>query len=304
MNMLNIHQEIEKNGYAVIDFLDETEVNTLLKFRDTYSPSISLSSAGMVFSMSASDLSSRQMITQEVKKWFSSKLANLFPEYRIVQCNLISKNPNAFSQMPLHQDPSLLDENSIKSFAVWCPLIDVNEENGCLQVVKKSHLLNSKFRPLFVFEGFPYSEAILSLLEQNYLTSIPMKAGQAVIYDRRLFHGSPPNSSTIVRVAAVCSLVPENILLHFCYRENPTSSKIELFEVEDEFYDSYIVGKKPEGVKKLGTFDYRVEALTPELLVKKLGTQELRIHKKFILWLQTHLLFKIFGNKFTTYQKK
>ncbi|MFB2920086.1 phytanoyl-CoA dioxygenase family protein [Aerosakkonema funiforme] len=294
INILSIHQEIENNGYAVIDFLDESEVNSLLHFHLKSSPSINLSSVGMVFSMSASDLAHRQMITEEVKKVFSSKLGKLFPDYRIVQCNLISKNPNEFSKMPLHQDPSLVDETSIKSLAVWCPLIDVNEQNGCLQVVKKSHFLNSQFRPLFAFEGFPYSQTILSLLEKIYLTSIPMKAGQAVIYDRRLFHGSPPNSSGIQRVAAVCSLVPKNILLHFCYRETPTSSKIELFEVEDEFYDSYIVGEKPEGVKNLGTFDYRFEPITPELLVEKLETQGLPIDKKLMLWLQTNLFLKIF----------
>ncbi|MEH2138370.1 glycosyltransferase [Nostoc sp.] len=213
------------------------------------------------------------MITQEVKKRFSSKLATLFPEYRIVLCNLVFKSPDVFSEMPLHQDPSLVDERSLKSFGVWCPLIDVHEQNGCLLVVKKSHLLNSQLRPLFVFNGFPYSQDILSLLQQNYLTSIPMKAGQALIYDKRLFHGSPPNSTAIERVAAVCGLVPENILTHFCYRETPTSSKIELFEVEDEFYDRYIVGQKPEGVKRLGTLDYNVDSLTPELLVKKLGTK-------------------------------
>ncbi|XZO04197.1 MAG: phytanoyl-CoA dioxygenase family protein [Microcoleus sp.] len=225
----------------------------------------------MCFSINTSEVSYRQLVTQEIKRLFAPKLANFFPKYRIALCNFVPKKPNLSSSiMPLHQDPSLVDESSLNSFGVWCPLIEVNEQNGCLQIVKKSHLLNSKLRPLWMFEGFPYSPDILSIIEQQYLTSIPMKAGQALVYDKRLFHGSPPNTTATERVAAVCSLVPQEILTHFGYRESPTSDKIELFEVEDEFYDRYIVGQKPEGVKSLGIFDYEVEPLTPEKLMETL----------------------------------
>ncbi|WP_292843521.1 glycosyltransferase [Nostoc sp. NMS8] len=220
----------------------------------------------MTFSISTSDLSYRRLLTQEIKRHFTSKLKILLPEYRIVLCNLVFKSPDVLlSEMPLHQDPSLEDEPSLTSFGVWCPLIDVDEQNGCLQVVKKSHLFNSKPRPFFAFDGFPYSQDILSILQQNYLSSIPMKAGQALVYD------TPPNTTIVERVAAICSLVPQNILTHFCYRETLTSQKLEVFEVEDEFYNRYIVGQRPEGVKRLGTFNYEVDRLTPELLVKKLG---------------------------------
>ncbi|MEG3918033.1 phytanoyl-CoA dioxygenase family protein [Microcoleus sp. T3_A4] len=146
--------------------------------------------------------------------------------------------------------------------------MEVNEQNGCLQLVKKSNLLNSQLRALWIFEGFPYSQDILSIIQQQYLTSIRMKAGQALIYDKRLFHGSPPNTTATERVPAICSLVPQEILLHFCYRESPTSDKIGLFEVEDEFYNRYIVGEKPEDVKSLGIFDYEVEPLTQKFLWK------------------------------------
>ncbi|QLE44451.1 glycosyltransferase [Nostoc sp. C052] len=272
--MRKIHQELEKNGYAVIEFLNETEVKSFLKFNEKYSFPNNLATTGMTFSMSTSDLSYRRLLTQEVKRHFASKLKILFPEYRIVLCNLVFKSPDVLlSEMPLHQDPSLVDETSLTSFGVWCPLIDVDEQNGCLQVVKKSHLLNSKPRPIFVFDGFSYSQEILSILQQNYLSSISMKAGQALVYDKRLFHGSPPNTTIVERVAAVCSLVPQNILTHFCYRETLTSEKLQVFEVEDEFYDRYIVGQRPEGVKRLDTFDYEVDPLTPEILIEKLGTK-------------------------------
>lgn len=272
LNLSSINYELERNGYVVIDFLSECEVQNFLKLDQKNPPPNDIVSSGISFSTSTSDLSYRRAITQKVKEIFSSKLANLLPEYRVLLCNLVRKKPDElYSEMPLHQDPSLIDEESLISYGVWCPLIDVDQQNGCLQVVKKSHLLNSRIRPFWRFDGFPYSQDILSNIQQHYLTSVPMKAGQALIYDKRLFHGSPPNLTTVERVAAICGLVPENILTHFCYRESPTSDQIELFEVEDEFYDRYIIGQKPEGVKSLGIFDYEIEPLTPEILREKLG---------------------------------
>jgi hypothetical protein len=266
-----IYRELKENGYIIINLLSESEVQSLLSFDKNYSLPNDLVASPMCFSMKTSEVSYRQLITEEIKRLFAPKLAILLPEYRIANCNFARKKPNLSSSiMPLHQDPSLVDESSLDSFGVWCPLIDVNEQNGCLQVVRKSHQLNSKPRPIFVFNGFPYSQDILSLMQQRYLTSIPMKAGQALIYDKRLFHGSPPNLTTVERVAAICSLVPENVLTHLCYRESSISSKIELFEVDDEFYECYIIGEKPEGLKSLGIFDYEVEPLTPEILMEKL----------------------------------
>ncbi|WP_293355774.1 MULTISPECIES: phytanoyl-CoA dioxygenase family protein [unclassified Microcoleus] len=276
-----IHREIETKGYAVINFLNENEVKSLISFYKKQSvPDDMVASPGMVFSIGTTELSYRHKISQEIKKSFTSQLKTLFPNYRIAFGVLGYKKADASSsKMPLHQDCSLTDETVMKSFGVWCPLIDVDEQNGCLQVVNRSHLLNSKARPFWVFSWFPYGQEVLSLMQEHYLTSVPMKAGQALIYDKRLFHGSPPNLTANERVAAICALVPQGILSQFCSRESQISDKIELFEVEDEFYDRYIAGQKPEGVKSLGTFDYEVDPLTPEQLVEFMSEPQPKVDK-------------------------
>ncbi|MEG4805113.1 phytanoyl-CoA dioxygenase family protein [Microcoleus sp. ARI1-B5] len=276
-----IHREIETKGYAVINFLNENEVKSLISFYKKQSlPDDMVASPGMVFSIGTTELSYRQKISQEIKKAFTSKLKSLFPNYRIAFGVLGYKKPDASSsKMHLHQDCSLTDETVMKSLGVWCPLIDVEEQNGCLQVVNRSHLLNSKARPFWVFSWFPYDQEVLSLMQEHYLTSLPMKAGQALIYDKRLFHGSPPNTTATERVAAICGLVPQGILSQFCSRESQISDKIELFEVEDEFYDRYIAGQKPEGLKSLGTFDYEVDPLTPEQLVEFMNSPQAQVKK-------------------------
>lgn len=233
-DLQRIHQEIEEKGYTVINLLNESEVQSLLNFDKNSSVPNDLVTPSMCFSINTSEVSYRQLVAQKIKRLFAPTLASLFPKYRITLCTFVRKRANLSSSiMPLHQHPSLVDESSLDSFGVWCPLIDVDEQNGCLQVLQKSHLLNSRLRPFWMFNGFPYSQDILLNIQQDYLTSILMKAGQALIYDKRLFHSSPPNLTTLERVAAICSLVPENILTHFCYSESPTSDKIELFEVDE-----------------------------------------------------------------------
>jgi glycosyltransferase involved in cell wall biosynthesis len=299
-----LQQELEQNGYAVIDFLSHSELQNLLDFDQKNLPPDDLATTGISFSASTLERSYRRAITQQIKEIFSPKLLDLCPEFRVLLCNLVRKQPDEpYSEMPLHQDPSLVDETAFTAYGVWCPLIDVNEQNGCLQIVKQSHLLNAKIRPFFTFEGFPYNQKILGLMQQRYLTSVPMQAGQALIYDKRLFHGSPQNSTTVERVAAICSLVPKELLSHFCYRETLTSSKLELFEVEDEFYDHYIVGQRPEGVKYLGTLDYEVEPLTPELLIEKLGVGNSSSEKP--AWANEQISFKSeFLEKFNSSTQK
>lgn len=273
--MRSLYQELEEKGYAVIDFLSKDEVQGLINFyQKTPFPEDSVSH-DLYLSTISSKLSYRQLVNQEIKKSFTQKLEVFFPEYKIVSCAFSSKKSNA-SYVPLHQDPSLVDETFLKSFIIWCPLVDVNEENGCLQVVKKSHLINSKPRHFFVF---PYNQDIRLLMQQNYLTSVPMKAGQALVFDRRSFHGSFPNSTVHERLVAVCSIVTRNSPIHCCYKESPNSNKLEIFEVEDDFYDNYVQGQKPQSYKSLRVCDYEVDPLTPEQLVEFMSEPQPKVDK-------------------------
>jgi hypothetical protein len=102
---------------------------------------------------------------------------------------------------------------------------------------------------------------------------IPLKAGQAILFDRKLFHGSTSNVSSTDRVAATClALIPGSAPLYFCYRESKEAKETEIYEVPDDFYDRYIYGEKPsgEGVTLIKTEPYTYDPLTPELIAEKL----------------------------------
>ena len=275
--MRSLYQELEEKGYKVIDFIRADEVQSLLKFycenpipKDLLEPVVSAT-------LCSSDLSYRQQATQEIKKILIPKLEVLFPNHRAVVCSFINKRIDKFyGNINLHQDRSFADETNLKTFGIWCPLVDVNEQNGCFYVVQKSHLLNSTPRSS---NGFPYSQEILSLMKQDYLTNVPMKAGQALIYDNRLIHGSFLNSTDTERLAVVCILTPKDNPVLFYYRDSQIPNKLEVFKVDDAFYDTYIQKEKPKNAVSIGVFDYEVDPLTPEQLVEFMSQQQPKVNK-------------------------
>jgi len=109
-----------------------------------------------------------------------------------------------------------------------------------------------------------------------------MKAGQAILQSQQLFHGSGSNLSPYERVAAYGVLVPTVSTLLFYYQDLQNHpEKLEVFEVDDDFYVRYVPGRfkvddesvtryvpgtRPVELKSLGFIDYEFEPITEERL--------------------------------------
>lgn len=275
-----IYKELEEKGYTVIDFLGRDEVQSLLRFHSENPIPTDIVEAVISATICSSDLLYRQKALQQTKKFFIPKTKLLFPNHKMVVCTFINKKSSELcSDISLHRDKSCADETNLKTFGIWCPLINVNEQNGCFYIVQKSHLLISTPRSS---NEFPYSQEILSIMRENYLTKVPMKAGQALIYDNCLIHGSFSNSTDTERLAVLCILTPKDSPVLFYYRDPKTSNKLEVFEIDDAFYDNYIHREnteKPTNAVSLGVFDYKVDSLTPAQLVKFMQESQLQTNQ-------------------------
>ena len=267
-------KQLEEHGYVVITrFLSEAELEDLQEFDRAHPLPDDIADLENSTNINTSDISYRQKVNEKLKNIVSPKLARILPDYRTAFCTWYIKSPNSSTNTtPLHQDPSLTDEPHTLGFGIWCPLIDVDPGNGCLHVVKGSHHLNTQPRPFYSFSPFPNNNNIGKLLTDHYLTHIPLKAGQAILYDKRLFHGATANPTVTERVAFTCLICPESQLTQFVYRSNADSKTVEIYEVQDDFYNRYILGEKPDGngVKLIGTEDYTYNPITPEIIAEVL----------------------------------
>lgn len=274
-----INLDLKKDGYAVIKFLEDQEIISIQDFYDSLSHDFS---RGFVPTMMSNDIHYRQFINSSIKLILAQKMAHFLKSYRLCHWSSLVKHAQRIdSTIGLHYDWSFVDIDKFNSLGVWCPLIDVNNSNGCLKLVKGSHNLNNK--PSGGYSDFPYKH-LLPTIEEKHLTELPIKAGETVIYDTRIFHCSPPNQTTNERVVLAGLMIPtDSTLRYYHWDSEKNSSKLEVFEVDDEFYVSNIWGVRPEGLNSLGFVNREFDPVTIKDFVNKID-KDGHQHGKFLKW--------------------
>ncbi|MEM8945864.1 MAG: phytanoyl-CoA dioxygenase family protein [Planctomycetota bacterium] len=110
-------------------------------------------------------------------------------------------------------DPAIFPPNRDEMFqlTVWVAVDDATPENGCLQFVRGSHdrVRTIKFGGE---EGFYNANFSLEFdRDPERIVSVPVRAGQFVIFAERCIHGSPPNTTDRHRLAFNMRVIPTNV---------------------------------------------------------------------------------------------
>lgn len=248
--MTSVMHEIETRGYAVVSLLAEPERALLQRAFERLEPR---PVDGFHSTLLHADPARRTAVDAVLRALLAPRLGELLPGFGLVVCSFAAKAPGGGGgSLPLHQDWSFVDEDRHPSLGIWCPLVDVDESNGCLAVVPGSHALAREprvalappLRPQLVSDGYAR------------LRSIPMRAGSAMIFDQRLFHASGPNDSGALRVAAAAVAVPRGApLRHYCFHGRDDGSDAllaEAFAVDEQFFVSHAWGTRPRAHPSLG----------------------------------------------------
>lgn len=255
---LALDAEFKDRGYVVYpSFLTLEDMATL---RDIYAGQSSELKAGFHASMYCDDIEYRRNTGLRIREIYNRRIASILHDYTALIGNFMVKEPeDPQSEMPLHQDWSFVAEPEMASVHVWCPLLDVGPENGCLAVVPGSHHLSDPVRAFA--DDCPFRETF-DFIRERYLLELPLKAGDAVFYNGSVIHGSRSNTSSERRLAVQSITVPKEARVQFAWRVSP--SQVELFDVDDEFFPRYQLHTPPQGVPSAGIIDYAVHQLTPD----------------------------------------
>jgi hypothetical protein len=129
----------------------------------------------------------------------------------------VSSKPSRSPALVWHQDwwcwdhPVSFRREPVQA-AVLCYLGDTNRENGALRVLPRSHHASM---PLHRYLPEPHSEAAKTLPPEHPAVSdtdgqvtLALDAGDAVVMDYRLLHGTHSNATTQRRDAVLFSFVP------------------------------------------------------------------------------------------------
>lgn len=265
-------QEIfNHNGYVVIDFLNPGEIATLIQAYAGLQGD--LGSPAFASTIMSRNPDYRLSVSETIARSFARAVDETFTNTRFFWGNFNLKFPSGKGGIvPLHQDPSFLDERDACALGLWVPLIDTTKHNGALQVIPGSHTVLTQ--PRCGGRPFQYGSLQDPLLKK-FSKSLPMRAGQAYVGHPSLFHASPPNTSSKPRIVAAGLAGPEHSTLrYFDYQHTEGAALAEMFEVDAYYYLTAPLFSRPdpERYRILETIPLDEPIPTADILFEMLGS--------------------------------
>jgi len=255
-------QQFEEKGYLLVDLLSPGEVADVLQFYNSmqhnhktgYGFHVSLDNANPDFVRN---------INNRITAVMQDKMEQLFGNFRLFSGRFLVKEHNRLGLVTPHQDWSFTDESRSVSATVWIPLQDTAIQNGAIGLIEGSHLAYTGIRatPLPVFK-VPFNDCSAKIFP--YLKIIDMQAGQALLMNNRLIHGSPPNLSPKPRISIGAEMIAQTAPLYHYYL-HPTENTVMQYAIDDNFFYHYSNAKllqlyqnneTPQGFELVGKLPY------------------------------------------------
>ncbi len=242
-----LHDSLIKNGYLVLE--NVVSEDDILFLNNVYTELCTFSE----YSINTKFQNSGRFQSPEIRKFVMDNIALFSKEFlpQIFDSNVFDENttgafqikpPSKVSELNPHQDAPVIDETQENALFVWIPLCDVDEKNGAIYVLPRSHLWGNHQRSLNVPWVF---EKKTKLLWQN-MNPIYLKKGDIIVWDTALIHASAPNLSTDTRIAITTTLLPKNFTMIDYFKDGKTpKDKVEKYAVEKSFWENEDIMKRP-----------------------------------------------------------
>lgn len=268
----------EENGYIVLPALETLEIEQLKTFYNTLGLK---DEKGYGFHVGM-DNENKELVTQMVNTIKSIALPKVQPylvDTQLFTASYVIKEPNPQGVVPPHQDWSFVeDEENYCSVTCWIPLQDVNMENGCMGVIKGSHHFFDAFRASPSPQvGTPLKEHMFTIFP--FLQLIEMKAGEALIFNNKTIHASPPNTTSAPRLAVGLGFTQKEAKICHYYLQPGTTNKVLKYAIDPAFFFKFDNAKLSrmfdegtliEGYGEPQVVNFEFENLTAEEFAKRM----------------------------------
>lgn len=261
-----LESDFRKNGYVRVPFISAQEVEELKRrFFETLPHSggqITSGETGVAdshaitydFTFIDKNPEYKRRVYDAITEYFQPHMEKLLADYKPIIANYIRKQ-SATGEVPLHQNWAFADERKCSTVSIWCPLVDSTVQNGTLQVVPGSHKRFGENRgPMVPWELDNIKKEIID----RHLVPLETKAGDCVVLDDSIVHYSAINTTNDLRLAIQLICIPgEFPSIHYHMDPSQSMEKIDVLEADVDFYMAFNPWKKPEGLHKLRTIDYK-----------------------------------------------
>lgn len=252
-----LFEQVEKNGYAVIDLLDESDVDKLREIFNQHN----IPTPEHFYSTSFLPIEEeRREISQEIQAVVRPKINLLLQNHKELGAVFLVKPSGENTAMPIHQDWTVVDEQEFHSITAWIPLQNTTIKNGAITVLPESHRLSTKLRSPSLID--PLKD--IKDLAAERMQTLEMKVGQAFVFSHALIHASHPNFSGENRIAAAYGFVHQDADLIY-YHKPSAGSKVQKLSIPSDFFINYPEpGKQPHGSKLIEEIDYNESTISVE----------------------------------------
>jgi hypothetical protein len=276
-----LEKEFQDKGYVILPFLDDSEI---VELTNKYFKSLSNSGGRLGpenenyksnkeitydFTFIDKSITYKKDVFSIITEIFNKKHKSILQNYKPIIANFIRKKDNG-GEVPLHQNWAFVEEMRCTSVSIWCPLTTSNRQNGTLEVVPGSHKRFGKTRgPMILSELSEIENEII----EKHMIPLELKAGDIVILDDSIVHYSSPNKTDELRLAIQLILIPEEEnSIHHYYNTTKNNGKVEVLEVDHDFYMSFDPWKNPDdNIKRTKKINHKPKSITIETFEHKLS---------------------------------
>ena len=240
-----LDEQLSKKGFVVVPFLDQ---NNILDLRSFFEQHHVAAIPSFYATAHVQDVDFRKKMNEKIRQVFEKPIERYFNNCKALGGSFIVKDNQGSQVLKAHQDWNIVDESKFRSFNIWVPLLDLTVQNGAIAVIPESHLWVQNFRGPNIPDDFQYYTDLLF----NKVATLEMKAGEAWIYDHRLFHASHANVSNERRLACVYGIIPADADMFYYFGNG---DKIEVYESNVEFFMNGNIQEGNQLLKKINAFE-------------------------------------------------
>jgi hypothetical protein len=266
-----------RDGFVVVDLLEKEEIDSVARQIAPLIPRDVLANDPFDTNyVSYFDQAIREEASALIGELVGTKLTDLLDNYRLLFATTFVKPPLG-AETPIHQHSPYVSSMHSLTIGCWCPLVDCPEGAGAFQVVRGGHCLSSHVqspsRPMWWQE-------CAEVLKADYLETIEVRAGQAVLFDDSIPHGAGANGRNSERIALLATLVPEASVTAIVDSDETT---ITAYEVSHPFaYSDLFNGKlvPKEELRAIETLDEPGEMLSVADLRERLARRGIHANQR------------------------
>lgn len=279
-----LQKEFDTNGFVKISLLDEADVKKLKGLYGHYFPQ---PSQDFFSSSYESNFLLKKEISNAIGEIIFPKLKHIFVDFTWFGSAFLSKGNGIRSEMPMHQDWTIVDESKYIALNIWTPLQDTDANNGTLEVLAGSHKWHNVLRaPTLPF----YYNGFQEQLKQK-LTVLPTKATEAIVLNQAVIHYSKPNKTDKMRVAITTGIKTANAPMLFHYWDKNMPNAIEQFKQDDDFLLKFTdfhkdIFSRPQMGESVGTTSFQYKVAGAEEVSQLLNTKKITLLDKLKLLLK------------------